>query len=366
MSKWDTYRTYNGEVVNLSLTLNNIHQYLFAKNNISSRTKEDAELLTRFFKEVKRLSIHKENEKIEKEIKRNIISDELKDKIIDLKLDFTKGGQSIKGVEFEKEILKLFEEIFADVKEENFISGQNKSAVYIKQNNNEGTDTEMATAIIEDVLSDIEGHFKVYNSKLKNEIKMFQDVNFPIQITKKVDGKIDLKANSKATINIDISASASGELLRALNLIKNSSFSIKSYLSNDSPVGLGKTASQNAISAVAQYVAEKTGNYYINYVATFYRAHPKRPGRISKSDNKKYSAQGLGEIYNHYNHMRNVYELTGVGLRINEISDLYAVDFLLFNRANSSDIIVYSTQELIKKWDLQNVNKYKNHWQIDI
>ena len=55
--------------------------------------------------------------------------------------------------------------------------------------------------------------------------------------------------------------------------------------------------------------------------------------------------------------MRKVYELTGIGLQYNDVGDLYNVDFLLVNRANSkTDIKVYAVQELLNQ--LAQTGKY--------
>lgn len=58
--------------------------------------------------------------------------------------------------------------------------------------------------------------------------------------------------------------------------------------------------------------------------------------------------------------MRSVYELTGLGLKYDDLQDLTSVDFLLVNRASRTDmnsIHVYSTQELIKNF--ANSDKYE-------
>ena len=129
-----------------------------------------------------------------------------------------------------------------------------------------------------------------------------------------------------------------------INILKNASFSVKSYASN-SDIHLGRTNKIRAVSAVANYVgsiwAKGSALYYINY------------SNIKQKDGE--DIKELEEIYKNYEHMRKVYELTGIGLNYGDYKTLYSTDFLLVNRTKG-DIKVFSTQDLIQK--LEQTGKY--------
>lgn len=339
MSKYvDIYRTYYKKRYNISKSARIIHNYLFSKqNSISKYGEKEALLLTRFFQEMKDYSI-KTTDSAGTVIKKTLLGQEF-DKIPIL--DFTKGGRSTGGIEFEQELEKLFNGSLQEENEKGF--GQMTATTYVNLGT---TNMEDAIQALSEYVND------EIDKKIKNVEKRIisgQDIGAAppdalyLKIGGRRFGKIDVFANG-AEISTEFQFKGeikpNSKIAYALELLRNSSFSVKSYQTGGA-IHLGNTNPKKAVSAVSEYVANKTGKEAPRYAGVYFLHHPETGG---KNDNK----DAIEELYKHYGHMKNVYELTGIGLRYNDIEELYSVDFLLVNRAGGNDIRVYSTQQLLK------------------
>lgn len=345
----DVYRYYYGARRNVSQSAEIIHKYLFKTNgSVSKRTKEDAELLNQFFKDLKGIYASNPNS-IGGYAKGVLLGQEIENIPI---LNFALGGRSLGGVLFEQELLKLFAyktEVELEAALQG-VGGQATATAYIDL----GTDNkDEAMALIASTLDKVTDKAL---SNLESQLVKGSDVNigkpegYMLKVGAKRFGKIDVMAGEGAEININIEGGPTGQLARVFELLKNSSFSVKSYL-KQGQIHLGRTSAVKAVSAVSEYVAAKEPN--ARWAGIYFLHHPHN----GKGDRSTIASRR--RLYKHYNHMRKVYELTGIGLRYEDTDELYTVDFLLVNRAGSqSDIFVYSTQDLINKLALNDFQKY--------
>lgn len=173
-------------------------------------------------------------------------------------LNFALGGQKY-GTAFELEILKLFkgyvDEETNKVIVQNF--GQKIASVYIDlgSENVESAIEGMFNKSLEDIPENVQKGV-IKNLYSNNEIQSGYPGGYSLKVGAKRMGKIDVKANEGAEISFEIEGSPNPEILKAFDLLKNSSFSIKSY-DSDSSVHLGETSKKKAVSAISEYVAEK-------------------------------------------------------------------------------------------------------------
>lgn len=163
-------------------------------------------------------------------------------------------------------------------------------------------------------------------------------------------GKIDVqKGNEQNLFEFSVQGEKSQRLQTAIDIINKAAFSIKSYKTGGH-VHLGKTQKTKSVFGVAEFVSSQNGYEDAHWAGLYYLHHP-NPKR------KKYESQkAISELYEHYAHMRKVFELTGIGLSYSDLQDLKGVDFLLVNRYDSNEIKVYSTQGLLASLA---ANKYK-------
>lgn len=342
------FRSYYGEPRDISESANKIHEYLFQRDkSISSYGQDAANILTDFFQDLKKAS---QQAKINPgaAIKAEILESEINNPII---LDFTKGGRSKGGIEFEQQIGRLFTPMI----EESLGKGQQMASVII----------DLGTKDIEQAKKDLNEYINDrINSSIEDvrvKILTGQDLNLapPDSLFLKIGttryGKIDIeKSSSQETIEFNVQGQPSSKLNTALNILNKASFSIKSYKENG-VVHLGETDPVKAVSAVANYVSSQHDYQDARWAGVYYIHHPNKQRKKDESKN------AIKELYEHYSHMRKVFELTGIGLTYDDLNDLHGVDFLLVNRYNSDNIKVYSTQELLKTLE---GNKYK-YFSID-
>lgn len=353
----DIWRYYNTRKSNVSEGARLIENYLYQKRTgISNKTKKDADLLTKFFKELKTISMQ---QKIQNPIQKNISANILGSYVKDLPLlDFTLGGNAAAmltkegdsgGIAFEKEIEKL---ILSDSKGQK-ITGTSAATAYI----NLGTRNEKSAVEFVKETLDQEIVSEVDNIE-KNIVKVLDSTNIPhfyLKVGVARSGKVDIDAGTNAEINFSVEGQPTDDFKRAAELLKTSTFSIKSYLGEGS-IHLGDTNPQKAVSAVAEYVASKRSlKNHIRAAAIYYIHHP-----IAGDDKNIRPEQEfrVNELYERYGRIKKVYELTGLGLKYDDIDEFKNVDFLLVNRASSNEINVYSTQDLVNKFGLNNYYKF--------
>lgn len=342
--KYSIWRTYYKNRRNILASAQIIHRYLFYKeNSISNRTAADAELLEKFFIELKKMSMdQRAGSKIKQAL---ILGQELKNVPV---LDYTLGGTA-----FELEILKLFKGYMDEETGKAAVQnlGQKTASVYIDLGSEsaEKAIEGMLNKTLEDIPENVQKSI-IKNIYSNSEIQSGYPGGYSLKVGAKRMGKIDVKANEGAEISFEIKGSPSPEILKAFDLLKNSSFSIKSYESNEA-VHLGETTKKKAVSAISEYVAEKY-DPSARWAGIFFYHHPENESSLRGTESDR------DKLYAHYGHMHKVYELTGAGLRYDDLKDLYTVDFLLVNRTKKEDIRVYSTQELIQQ--ISTSGKYKS------
>ena len=186
-----------------------------------------------------------------------------------------------------------------------------------------------------------ESYSKLINNFTKavenNIIQKDINNNIYVKINTSRSGKIDVQGSG--TQNVNIQGVASQELSRVINLLGTATFSVKSYKTNTS-IHFGETVGAKAIAAMAEF----TGTKRAKGSALFYISHPKIVNSLYKNNNEK---EELEHIYEHYQHMKKIYELSGLGLTYSDLTELTHVDFLLVNRASNENIAVYSVRDLI-------------------
>lgn len=332
LNKYTVWRNYFNRKIPIYGGVKDIHnKILNASKKVSKYTKEDADLLTKFFQEYKKLQSKNPNT-ITEFMQLELLNTQVK-------VPFINFEQS--GAKFESFLQNLLQKNFdlASAKVSDTLGGQS-AAVYLnlgQMDNNENYN-EFLQRVLGDSVQDI------VNDTTFNIVKDIEGETetYYLKVGAKRSGKIDNKGDGE--VNIDIIGNISPEMENIINILKNASFSVKSYSSN-SDIHLGRTNKIRAVSAVANYVgsiwAKGSALYYINY------------SDIKQKDGE--DIKELEEIYKHYEHMRKVYELTGIGLNYGDYKTLYSTDFLLVNRTKG-DIKVFSTQDLIQK--LEQTGKY--------
>ncbi len=340
----DIFRTYYKTRHNISKDAEIIHNYLFhRKNSISKYGKKEANILTKFFQELKNYSKIQTNNPGEG-IKKTLLGQRFEKIPI---LDFTKGGQGLGGIQFEEELLKLFSNVIGEEFKKNF--GQMTGASYTNLGT---TNLVKATEMLSEYVGD---EMEKTLENVEKRIVSGADIGAAppdalyLKVGAKRYGKIDVYANN-AEISEEFvftdQIKPGSNLERALTLLQTATFSVKSYMTSGE-IHLGETDKKKAVSAVAEYVATKTGKDAARYAGIYFLHHPDKPGEGDDPIAAK-------QLYEHYDHMKNVYELTGIGLRYSDVEELYNVDFLLVNRASEKEIKVYSTQELVKNFEKSN------------
>ena len=344
----EVFRTYQNQKRNINASARLVHSYLFKKTqSISKYNKEDADKLTKFFQEIKNLS-NMETTNTGTALKQELMIKDFVEPIKKLGLDFTLGGKSTGGIAFEKEIQKLVTNAGS--------LGQETAASVIDL----GTDNlEKAKEIVAEFYETSVDKLTDYLIKQIIPGEQFNAASphdFYLKIGAKRYGKSDFQAGKDSGVSFDIEGRAVGDLARVESILKDASFSIKSYMTNRE-VHLGNTSARKAVSAVTEYVASQTGYEDAKWAGIYFVRHPK------EKREKGQGAEAVRELYNHYKHMRSVYELTGLGLRYDDLQTMSSVDFLLVNRAGGDAINVYSTQELIKQF--ANKDKYQFSLNVD-
>lgn len=344
MTRREIFKTYNGNVSNVNKSAEIIHDYIFSrgKANISKYGQREADILTKFFQELKQISFSSSKNK------NNLKLELLKNEIEDLSILKKLINFKISGTAFEDEIANLFIKEAEDCFDQS-ISGTQSAGAYIK------LDSRNAQSAIKEIA-------EIFNYSIKRATEAFEkrvvQGNFfgenenpqdlYLRVGMRRAGKIDFYSGEGKQLSFELSSEPKGDLKKALDLLKTATFSIKSYATSTN-IELGKTTKRKAITAVSQFVAQKYNND-AKYAGYYYLAHPEK----DKKETEKYRSKDLKNLYEHYNHMHQAYELTGMGLRYQNFDDFINVDFLLVNRAGSDDIKVYSAKQLLKDFGKNN------------
>ena len=344
--KGDVIKNYEGGNREINASARIVHHYLFQrKNSVSRYGKKDANLLTKFFQELKLMSQNQNDKDLGQILKKDLMLEDFQNGIERLGLDFTKGGRGQGGIDFEREIQKLVTE------KSNF--GQETAYARFDLGT---TDIGKAKAVAAEILGmDLEKHAEELEKMLipGSQFNSSDPQDYYLKIGVKRYGKGDFKAGKNANMTFTVEGEPKGKLSQVKSLLLNATFSIKSY-KTDRDIHLGNTDKKKAVSAVTSYVANQPGYQNAKWAGIFFIRYPE------EITDTKYDSEKIKELYTHYKHMRSVYELTGLGLKYDDLQDLTSVDFLLVNRAGRTDmdsIHVYSTQELIKNF--ANSDKYE-------
>lgn len=335
--KYSIVRTYDNEPRDILDSAQIIHRYLFSTaKSVSKYRQSDADKLTEFFREIKKIS-QSEPTEFGEVLKKDLMISEFENSIRQLGLDFTKGGKSSGGIEFEKEIQKLVTQSDA--------TGQSTAVVLIDLGAKSIEQAEKKVAKLFDTTVDELAEWMKKNIVPGTQFNASSPQDYYLKIGVKRFGKSDFQSGAGAQISFSVEGNPIGNLKDVKNMLLNASFSIKSY-KTDREVHLGNTSKKKAVSAVAEYVAEHQREKNARWAGLYFLDHPEE--KVEKYQKR----EEVRELYQHYGHMRSVYELTGLGLRYeNDLEKMTKVDFLLVNRAyEGGDIKVWSTQELIQRF----------------
>ena len=158
----------------------------------------------------------------------------------------------------------------------------------------------------------------------------------------KVDQKVDINnrlVTATATWNV------TPETQQAIDLIKNATFTAKSYKSGDN-LKIGDTNSIRAFFGVLDDLGyneyETQASAYLHSLALTTLLEGKGKKSLTTNQTKRGQIVAL-----HVYHMRFIYELIGTGQKDATMKDLATADFLLYNQHNTDKIYVISTKGLI-------------------
>lgn len=170
---------------------------------------------------------------------------------------------------------------------------------------------------------------------------------------------IDIKIDQMSATHINISTQAKNDfpnLSRFAQLFLNSSFSFKNYSYRKKSVQLGRT---NSFRIISDYLSTldlpefDNGGEESFMIAIFNRYHK------IKSSKERMSFDADAKIEFHFQHIRNIYELTGAGQNFikdvstdPDVKELQTflnkgVDFLIWNEYNGKNIYVRSTAGIL-------------------
>lgn len=171
--------------------------------------------------------------------------------------------------------------------------------------------------------------FRALTQKIKLDAnKMFQALrNDPLEqnfVYTNNSGKVDI-TGLNLNINFNFMANAGPLTKKALNIINRSKLSLKNYQS-EWDIHLGNTDAWKAFSTPLLALGKNTKDILDAFIA---------PDLKQFSKYKK-------TLNAHINHVRFVYELSGLG------QDTEA-DFILINKPNTDEIYVFAVSELILK-----------------
>lgn len=301
--------------------INNIKK----SSSLSKYNNTHAALLTKFFKEYKQLS--------------NTATNQLKDFMLvdimganNISLPFIDFG--ISGTKFEHELYKLIDLTWNQLTDSSL--GSQSASVYINIGQGPLSEEFVKKTLGESYSELVENFTKAVENKI---IQSDANGNVYIKVKTSRSGKIDVQGSGIQNVNIQ--GIANEDLSNIINLLGNATFSVKSYKSKSS-IHFGHTVGAKAIAAMAEY----TGTKRARGSALFYISHPKITNSLYSGSDEK---EELEHIYEHYNHMKKIYELSGLGLTYNDLTELTHVDFLVVNRTQG-DIAVYSVKELINQF----------------
>lgn len=353
--KSQIWRTYYKKRMNILGGAKNIHDAIFGsgKENISKYGQAEAELLTDFFRQYKKVATAAKRQDI-------TIGDQiflqLGQTTIRLPaLNFALGGNASNletaqgGNLFEKEIQNLLNKSFDKEKDSSAGTDTATSILKLGSTNLKTKPEDFLKEIAGKRAAEIINQIGISFVELLNEEEKGTK-NVYLKTSGRRAGKTDAAGTGdKNDINITLETEdlSGGKLDKVLDVLSKANFSIKSYTS-DNTIELGSTNDYKAVSAIGEWV----GTDWSRGAALYYLHHP------IKGEDKRistYQEDSRDELYKHYDHMKKVFELTGLGLTYKDMSNLN-VDFLLVNRARGEDIICYSVKDLISS--MKNGTRY--------
>lgn len=241
---------------------------------------------------------------------------------------------SQKGAAFEQHLAQILETLISASNNQNIevkITGQDlgtSKILYTKEQLERMLKKDISEITRKGLVQVVQGRNKspnLYRLTLK-------DIKTDIEVTGKIQkiGKIDLNSE----INLDNFA----------KLVAGRKFSLKNYSRTN--ITLGQTNNIRVFSSALSFLNPKTTADDVEKI--FF-------SNLAKDNN--------GHVL-HRSHMRFIYELTGIG-QVSELGqDLGAVDFLIFNKANSlsyNSIKVISAKKMIVDYLNSNKSSSSNH-----
>lgn len=354
MASNDIYATYLGRRYNISLGARNIHKALFTstKRKASKYDKEDADLLTAFFQDYKQAANNSKSLE-------GVYFASLGNIAVNLpKINFNLGGKydnataQSGGLLFESELQKLLDKEVQNVSGKNFGQDTAFAKIFVPQQfeyNGKKALKHDNPELIAFVEKQLGTQIQNFSNEIVSKIKtQFDEETGKYDVWVRVGaqryGKVDnVSMTGEPALVATVTGKSTPQFDRVREMLSKATFSVKSYQSQGQ-VHLGSTQKYKAISAIADYVGTKSARA----VSLYYLHHPE--GEYRGSDIKERPEQ-VTELYEHYNHMKDAFELSGLGLTYEDLTTA-SVDFLLVNRSGSvSDIQVYSVQDLLRRYN---------------
>ena len=241
-----------------------------------------------------------------------------------MKRIFSRGGR-IGGFQFERDLQRVITAVMENVSAEDIKIDKNQILIGAKSGNIETIDADLEKWK-RDILEAI--GMKTYTEVKAKNGRIIRKYYLP-----SVTGKIDVQG-----YKIDVRADANLKLLYLYSLLKDATFSAKSYSSisfktkqdlSETNIHLGNTNLYRAI------VGSLTNLGYANGTATsaFYAGY----NEIMKNKD---------DVKQHFFHLKYIYELTGGGIKYDGV-DLGEVKYLVYNDPASDGIYVKSTPEIL-------------------
>ena len=278
-----------------------------------SRSIENAKKLQKFLQEVKYSFNHPEDGKFLENYAVNAVVSWIKENTRVKKHLFTLAGRE-GGFRFERDLTKVIEAVFSQVGEEGFEFDESQVLIGGKT----------GTVNLKNWLNkDVQKILKMTGAKAE---KYFEDSLG--NVAKKyylpeVDGKIDVQG-----YHIRVSGTANPELVNIYNLLKDATFSAKSYA----------TFSQRTGQDLSSYgiTLGKKGNLFRAIYSTLENLHLYDEDTIISAfyAGHKMVQKGNTEIANHLFHLKYIYELTGGGIYYEGVN-LGEVKYLVYNEINN-------------------------------
>ena len=328
---------YNGKYdgAHVASFLGVVHKQMVSKySNKNAKEKANAQILQQFFQELKLAAAgHSTNNFVNAAILDQILVNIQAHSPGRFKIQNLfrgTGGSYRQGKRFEDELTRVVLAVLENISLDSAISKEQ-----INIGGKSGAPAEVFNAIDKMGKEVTWSIGEAVTKELEREVQESSD-NF---YTKRVQGKIDVRG-----YNVQVKANANERLLLIYDLLKDATFSAKSYASMTWDEKVSSITSLNLGKA----------HYYRAFSGPLLGLGYDKKTTDSAIFAGRNALDNDVSVAQHFYHLRYIYELTGSGIVYNNGQFLGEVKYLIYNDPATDNIYVKSTSEILE--DVLNGN----------